>query len=152
MFSKRLCQIFNQTIINLQFLIKLIKLICCYYKFTATIYESIATVGESRVWWRADFQSGSRVLNWCSEPFLYLWHTMRFHAKKLLKTLKFWKSLNSRRSTQIFEFVWYILGATWWILMSRRFRICMAKGGRESARPSYGRPELTLISREKKSP
>ena len=26
------------------------------------IYESIATVGESRVWWRADFQSGSRVL------------------------------------------------------------------------------------------
>ena len=27
------------------------------------IYESIATVGESRVWWKADFQSGSRVLN-----------------------------------------------------------------------------------------
>ena len=27
-----------------------------------SIYESIATVGESRVWWRADFQSGSRVL------------------------------------------------------------------------------------------
>ena len=25
-------------------------------------YDSIATVGESRVWWRADFQSGSRVL------------------------------------------------------------------------------------------
>ena len=35
---------------------------------------------------------------------------------------------------------------------SRRFRICMAKGGRGSARPSYGRPKLTLISREKKSP
>ena len=34
--------------------------------------------------------------------------------------------------------------------MSRRFRICMAKGGRESARPSYGRPKLTLIPREKK--
>ena len=33
--------------------------------------------------------------------------------------------------------------------MSRRFRICMAKGGRESLRPSYGRPKLTLISREK---
>ena len=42
--------------------------------------------------------------------------------------------------------VWYILDATWWILMSRRFRICMAKGGRESLRPSYGRPKLTLIS------
>ena len=26
------------------------------------LYDSIATVGESRVWWRADFQSGSRVL------------------------------------------------------------------------------------------
>ena len=26
------------------------------------MYESIATVGEIRVWWRADFQSGSRVL------------------------------------------------------------------------------------------
>ena len=25
-------------------------------------YESIATVGKSQVWWRADFQSGSRVL------------------------------------------------------------------------------------------
>ena len=25
-------------------------------------YESFATVGEFRVWWRADFQSGSRVL------------------------------------------------------------------------------------------
>ena len=33
--------------------------------------------------------------------------------------------------------------------MSRRFRICMAKGSRESARPSYGRPKLTLISRGK---
>ena len=27
-----------------------------------TMYESLATVGEIRVWWRADFQSGSRVL------------------------------------------------------------------------------------------
>ena len=26
------------------------------------IYESFATVGEIRVWWRADFQSGSKVL------------------------------------------------------------------------------------------
>ena len=26
------------------------------------VYDSIATVGEIRVWWRADFQSGSRVL------------------------------------------------------------------------------------------
>ena len=46
--------------------------------------------------------------------------------------------------------VWHILHDTWWILTSRRFRICMAKGGRESARPSYGRPKLTLISRKKK--
>ena len=26
------------------------------------LYESFATVGEIRVYWRADFQSGSRVL------------------------------------------------------------------------------------------
>ena len=38
------------------------------------------------------------------------------------------------------------MGTTWWKLMSRRFRICMAKVGRESLRPSYGRPKLTLIS------
>ena len=30
--------------------------------FVKRVYESIATVGENRVWWRADFQSGSRVL------------------------------------------------------------------------------------------
>ena len=35
--------------------------------------------------------------------------------------------------------------------MSRRFRICMAKGGRESLKPSYGWPKLTLISRGKKT-
>ena len=33
-------------------------------------YESVADVSESWVWWRADFQSGSRVLKRCSEPFL----------------------------------------------------------------------------------
>ena len=62
-----------------------------------TWYDSIVTVGEIRVWWRADFQSGSRVLKkvFWTFSYLYLWHTMWFHAKKLLKTLKFWKSLNS---------------------------------------------------------
>ena len=61
------------------------------------LYESFATVGEIRVWWRADFQSGSRVLKkvFWTFSYLYLWHTMWFHAKKLLRTLKFWKSLNS---------------------------------------------------------
>ena len=61
------------------------------------IYDSIATVGEIRVYWRADFQSGSRVLKkvFWTFSYLYLWHTMWFHAKKLLRTLKFWKSLNS---------------------------------------------------------
>ena len=29
---------------------------------TKQMYDSIATVGEIRVYWRADFQSGSRVL------------------------------------------------------------------------------------------
>ena len=48
-------------------------------------------------WWRADFQSGSGVLKkvFWTFSYLYLWHTMWFYAKTLLKTLKFWKSLNS---------------------------------------------------------
>ena len=61
------------------------------------LYESFSDVGESWVWWRADFQSGSRVLKkvlW-TFSYLYLLHTMWFYAEKLLKTLKFWKSLNS---------------------------------------------------------
>ena len=33
-----------------------------FYTIHYKVYESIATVGEIRVWWRADFQSGSRVL------------------------------------------------------------------------------------------
>ena len=45
----------------------------------------------------------------------------------------------------------YIINATWWVLMSTRFRTCMAKGVRESARPSYGCWKLTLISRERKN-
>ena len=52
-------------------------------------YESFSDVGESWVWWRADFQSGSRApkkVFW-TFSYLYLWHTMWFHAKKLLKTL-----------------------------------------------------------------
>ena len=62
-----------------------------------SIYDSLSDVGEIRVYQRADFQSGSRVLKkvFWTFSYLYLWHTMWFHAKKLLKTLKFWKSLNS---------------------------------------------------------
>ena len=33
--------------------------------------------------------------------------------------------------------------------MSRRFRICVAKGGRGCLRPSYGRQKLTLILKKK---
>ena len=46
--------------------------------FPKKLYESIATVRESRVWWRADFQSGSRVLKKVFWTFscLYLRHTM----------------------------------------------------------------------------
>ena len=60
-------------------------------------YDSFSDVPESWVWLRADFQSGSRVLKKVFWTFshLYLWHTaMWFHAEKLLKNLKFWKSLN----------------------------------------------------------
>ena len=52
-------------------------------------YDSIAGVGKTGVWLRANFQSGSRVLKkvFWTFSYLYLWHTMWFHAKKLLKTL-----------------------------------------------------------------
>ena len=38
------------------------RLISKFAYMSKYIYESFATVGEIRVWWRADFQSGSRVL------------------------------------------------------------------------------------------
>ena len=65
------------------------------------------------------------------------------------------KQITQSQFAQIFELVWYMKGGTWGVGNPhvQRFRICMAKGGRESARPSYGRPKLTLITRErKKSP
>ena len=73
--------------------------LCEKYKYARELipYDSIASVGKTGVWWRADFQSGSRVLKkvFWTLSYIYLWHTMWFHAKKLLKTLIFWKSLNS---------------------------------------------------------
>ena len=33
-----------------------------YVSVVSRRYESFSDVGEIRVWWRADFQSGSRVL------------------------------------------------------------------------------------------
>ena len=41
----------------------------------------------------------------------------------------------------------YILDGNLWTLTSRGFRTCMTKWGRESLRPSYDRPKLTLVSR-----
>ena len=73
-----------------------------------------------------------------------------FRAQKWSKIPPNNRSLN--RGLLNFLWVWYISDGTWWILTSRRFRIYMAKGGRESPRPIYGRPNLTLTSREKKSP
>ena len=37
------------------------------------------------------------------------------------------------------------------VIAAEEMNLCMAKVGRESLRSSYGRPKLTLISREKKS-
>ena len=67
------------------------------YILNVCVYDSVADVPKSWVWWRAYFQSGSRVFKnmFWTFSYLYLGHTMWFHAKKLLKTLKFWKSLNS---------------------------------------------------------
>ena len=76
---------------------------------------------------------------------------MWFHAKKSKETLKKSKSLilqckfgsraqkwpkiakKTDHSIAIYSFfcmVWYILDAPWWILMSRRFRICVTNWGR----------------------
>ena len=46
--------------------------------------------------------------------------------------------------------VWYILDASRWILASRQFRLCVAKGGKGCFRLSYGCPKLTLFSQKKK--
>ena len=45
---------------------------------TKRVYESFSDVGEIRVWWRTDFQSGYRVLKkvFWTFSYLYLWHTM----------------------------------------------------------------------------
>ena len=52
-------------------------------------YDSMPDLGEIRVYQRADFQSGSRVLKRCSEPFLIYIYGLQCDAKKLLKKLKF---------------------------------------------------------------
>ena len=92
---------------------------------------------------------------------------MSFHTEKLLKTLEFWKSLNSlydpgsraQKSPQIPQKTLHSIAirSIFWIdmlykrmyLVNLRFRICMAKGDREALRPSYGRPKLTLFEKEK---
>ena len=58
-------------------------------------------------------------------------------AQKWPKIAKKNGSLN-RNLLNFFVWVWYILDASWWILMSRRFRICVAKGVRGRFRLSYG--------------
>ena len=62
---------------------------------TNTYMTQLLLLGKLEYGW--DFQSGSRVLKkvFWTFSYLFLWHTMWFHAKKLLRTLKFWKSLNS---------------------------------------------------------
>ena len=57
------------------------------------------------------------------------------------------ESITQSQSSQFFYQVWYIFYVTWLILMSKRFRIYVGKGGKGSLRLSYGRPKLTLVSR-----
>ena len=59
----------------------------------ACLYESFSDVGEIRVRWRADFQSGSRVLKkvFWTFSYLYLWHTMWFHADKVAENTQILK-------------------------------------------------------------
>ena len=134
------------------------------------MYDSFSDVGERQVWWRADFQSGSRVLKkvFWTFSYLYLWHTMWFHAIKLLKTLKFWKSLNSlcksgsrpqkspkkaqKTDHSIAIYSNFLIGMVYfgYHLVKPHVQTVQnmyGKGGwsRESLRPCYGQPKLTLI-------
>ena len=90
------------------------------------------------------------------------WQFHTKQSKEALKkqiadfSIKFWlpcsemtKNCQKRRITQslfihFFVWVWYILDASWWILMSKQFRLCVAKGGRWCLRPSYRRPIFLL--------
>merc|ERR1719318_57468 len=59
-----------------------------------TIYESFATVGEIRVYWRADFQSGSRVLK-KGVLNLFLSISMAYNVISCQKVAENTQSLNS---------------------------------------------------------
>ena len=98
---------------------------------------------------RSDFQSGSSVFKKVFWTFSYI-YIYGIHCDSNTQILKIPDSLYKTGSrpqkspkmpkklytqspfAQFFAYVWHILGATWWFLMSRRFRICIAKGGRES--------------------
>ena len=94
-------------------------------------------------------------------------------CQKSAKTLKFWKSLillcnlgfpaqklpnitqKTGRFIAICPIFWIGMVYIMWYLVNphvQRVQNMYGKGGRESSRPSYGRPKLTLISKEKKSP
>ena len=93
-------------------------------------YEWFSDVPESWVGLRADFQSGSRVLKkvFWTFSYLYLWHTMWFHAEKLQKTLKFLKSINSlyksgsqpQKSQKYFKRMNFLIGMVYfaWYLVN----------------------------------
>ena len=99
----------------------------------------------------SEFWSGPRVVKMVlnTQCYLYLWPTMCFIQKKSKETLKKSKlpvlvyKFGSRAQKSpkipkkndhliaicsIFLKVLYILDGTWWILMSRRFRICVPEG------------------------
>ena len=121
---------------------------------------------------RPDFKSAVRVVKMVlnTQYYQYLWLTMWFHAKIQRNTQKIkiadfimsirlpssdmTKNSPKRGSLNLdllkFLFVLYILHGTWWMFMSRRFSICMQKGGGGCLRPSYGLPKLTLISKKDK--
>ena len=135
---------------------------------TKSSYDEVSDLGYDWCSQRPDFKSALRlvkaVLN--NQCYLYLWLPLWFPAKKSTKT----KSLISlykfgsrsqkspkpvkKKITQLrsapyfFSKVLCILDGIWWILMSRRFRMCVPKGGRGCLRPSYGRPKLTLVSKK----
>ena len=114
---------------------------------------------------RPAFKNAVRVIKKVqnTQCYQYLWLTMWFHAKKLKETLKnqnrwycYVNLAPELRNDEKFpkkpdQSEWYILDASWWILMSRLFRRCVANGGRGNFRPTYRQLKFTLFSQKREA-
>ena len=150
------------------------KVVFLFFSQSPIYYCIYDEVSDNWVAQRPDYKSALGMVKMVLKTQCYqnLQLTLWFQAKKskeMLKNQHRWfyyvnsapylrndqKSPKKNRSLNcdlliFFVKVWYILDASRWKLTSRRFRICVAKGGRVFFRLSYGRPKFTLFSKKKK--